>query len=91
VPADIEGQFLKALESAPRLLERIRAGKRAERFVGTVDLPNFFRKPYGPGWALVVTQAIIMTPIWRKELVMPSVTPRASHTPLTMGSPGAKR
>jgi 2-polyprenyl-6-methoxyphenol hydroxylase-like FAD-dependent oxidoreductase len=21
--------------------------------VGTVDLPNYFRKPYGPGWALV--------------------------------------
>jgi hypothetical protein len=21
--------------------------------VGTADLPNFFRKPYGPGWALV--------------------------------------
>jgi 2-polyprenyl-6-methoxyphenol hydroxylase-like FAD-dependent oxidoreductase len=25
----------------------------AERFVGTADLPNFFRKPVGPGWALV--------------------------------------
>ena len=24
-----------------------------ERYVGTADLPNFFRKPYGPGWALV--------------------------------------
>lgn len=23
------------------------------RFVGTADLPNFFRKPYGPGWVLV--------------------------------------
>jgi flavin-dependent dehydrogenase len=53
VRADIEGQFLQALELAPELAERIRGGKRAERFVGTVDLPNFFRKPYGPGWALV--------------------------------------
>jgi flavin-dependent dehydrogenase len=53
VRADIEGQFLQALESAPGLAERIRGGKRAERFVGTVDLPNFFRKPSGPGWALV--------------------------------------
>lgn len=26
---------------------------REERFVGTADVPNFFRKPYGPGWALV--------------------------------------
>lgn len=53
VRSDIEGHFLKALEMAPGLAERIRSGKRAERFVGTVDLPNFFRKPYGPGWALV--------------------------------------
>lgn len=53
VRSDIEGQFLQALEMAPGLAERIRAGKRAERFVGTVDLPNFFRKPYGLGWALV--------------------------------------
>jgi 2-polyprenyl-6-methoxyphenol hydroxylase-like FAD-dependent oxidoreductase len=28
-------------------------GKREERFVGTADVPNFFRQPYGPGWALV--------------------------------------
>jgi hypothetical protein len=26
---------------------------RIERFYGTGDLPNFWRKPYGPGWALV--------------------------------------
>ena len=31
----------------------MRSGKREGRFVGTADLPNFFRKPYGPGWALV--------------------------------------
>jgi 2-polyprenyl-6-methoxyphenol hydroxylase-like FAD-dependent oxidoreductase len=28
-------------------------GKREERWWGTADVPNFFRKPYGPGWALV--------------------------------------
>jgi flavin-dependent dehydrogenase len=31
----------------------VRAGRREERFAGTADLPNFFRRPYGPGWALV--------------------------------------
>lgn len=31
----------------------MRSGKREERFLGTADLTNFFRKPYGPGWALV--------------------------------------
>src|SRR6185295_15555953 len=49
---DIEGNYLKAFERAPAFAERLRAGKREDRFVGTA-VPNFFRKPYGPGWALV--------------------------------------
>lgn len=53
VRADIEGHFMAALEMAPSLAERVRAGRRTERFRGTADLPNFFRKPFGPGWALV--------------------------------------
>lgn len=53
VRADIESYFVKTLELAPGLAERIRAGKREARFVGTGDLPNHFRKPWGPGWALV--------------------------------------
>jgi flavin-dependent dehydrogenase len=51
--ADIEGNYLKTLELAPALAERVRQGKREERFTGTADMPNFFRKPFGPGWALV--------------------------------------
>ena len=49
---DIEGNYLKMLELAPPFAERIRAAKREARFVGTA-VPNFFRQPYGPGWALV--------------------------------------
>lgn len=52
VRQDVEGSFLQALELAPSLAERVRAGTREERFSGTVDLPNFQRKAYGPGWAL---------------------------------------
>jgi flavin-dependent dehydrogenase len=51
--ADIEGNYLRTIELAPNLAERVREGKREERFMGTADLPNFFRRPYGPGWALV--------------------------------------
>jgi 2-polyprenyl-6-methoxyphenol hydroxylase-like FAD-dependent oxidoreductase len=51
--ADIEGNFLKTVDLVPELAERVRNGRREERFVGTADLPNFFRKPYGSGWALV--------------------------------------
>jgi flavin-dependent dehydrogenase len=51
--ADIEGNVLKTLELAPGFAERVRDGRREERFTGTAELYNFFRKPYGPGWALV--------------------------------------
>jgi len=49
---DIEGNYMRGLEMAPQFYERIRAAKREERFVGAA-VPNFFRKPFGPGWALV--------------------------------------
>jgi len=50
--SDVEGNFLRTLELAPDLARRLRSGRRARHFVGTAELPNFFRKPYGPGWAL---------------------------------------
>jgi flavin-dependent dehydrogenase len=53
VRSDIAGSFMRALELVPPLAERVRAGKREERFFGMADVPNFFRKPHGPGWALV--------------------------------------
>ncbi|HYY28968.1 MAG TPA: NAD(P)/FAD-dependent oxidoreductase [Chthoniobacterales bacterium] len=53
VRSDIAGSFMRVLELAPQLVERVRNGRREERFYGMADLPNFFRKPYGPGWALV--------------------------------------
>lgn len=53
VKTDIEGNFWKAASLVPELAERLREGRREERFYGATDLPNFFRKPYGPGWALV--------------------------------------
>ncbi|MFC5729546.1 MULTISPECIES: NAD(P)/FAD-dependent oxidoreductase [Nocardioides] len=50
---DVEGTCLKAFELVPEFAERIRSATRETRYVGTGDLPNFFSKPYGPGWALV--------------------------------------
>jgi flavin-dependent dehydrogenase len=50
---DVERNFMEALDLAPEMASRVRAGRREERFSGTGDLPNFFRKPHGPGWALV--------------------------------------
>ena len=51
---DIDGVFIETLAAANESLgTRVRAGKREERWVGTAHLPQYFRKPYGPGWALV--------------------------------------
>lgn len=51
--ADVEGNFWHTLDLVPGLAERARHGTRVERFIGTAEIPNFFRKSYGPGWALV--------------------------------------
>jgi 2-polyprenyl-6-methoxyphenol hydroxylase-like FAD-dependent oxidoreductase len=49
---DVEGNFLAMLALAPAFAARVRAARRETRFVGTA-VPNYFRVPYGPGWALV--------------------------------------
>jgi flavin-dependent dehydrogenase len=51
--SDIEGNFHKMVELAPEFAERIRGAKRESKFVGSAELPGYFRTPYGPGWALV--------------------------------------
>jgi flavin-dependent dehydrogenase len=53
VHADLERQFLAVIDLVPDLAERVRAGRREEPFSGAAHLPNFLRRPYGPGWALV--------------------------------------
>lgn len=50
--ADVEANYLKTFELAPEFAERVSAATRVEPFNGGA-VPNFFRKPYGPGWALV--------------------------------------
>jgi 2-polyprenyl-6-methoxyphenol hydroxylase-like FAD-dependent oxidoreductase len=49
---DIEGNLAKTYDLAPSFAERLQAGTRETRFVGTA-VSNFFRKPFGSGWALV--------------------------------------
>jgi flavin-dependent dehydrogenase len=49
---DVEANYLQVLALAPAFAERLRGAKREARFAGAT-LPNFFRKPFGPGWALV--------------------------------------
>ena len=60
--SDVEANYLKTLELAPEFAEQVRGAKREERFAGG-SVPNFFRKPYGPGWALVGDAGYTKDPI----------------------------
>lgn len=63
VRSNIELEFMRSLdEYAPALAERLRAGRREERFAGSGFLPNHFRKPYGEGWALVGDAGYVKDP-----------------------------
>jgi flavin-dependent dehydrogenase len=61
--ADVEANYLATIDLIPGLAERVRSGRRAERIAGTADLGNLFRKPYGPGWALVGDAGYHLDPI----------------------------
>jgi len=53
VRSNLEDHFSQVLDGISGFGERVRAGRRVDRFYGSADLPNFFRKPHGSGWALV--------------------------------------
>jgi flavin-dependent dehydrogenase len=52
VKKDVDRHFLAVVDRAPAFAARLRAGRREERYYGAF-VPNFFRRPFGPGWALV--------------------------------------
>jgi 2-polyprenyl-6-methoxyphenol hydroxylase-like FAD-dependent oxidoreductase len=60
---DVESTFLRTVDMAPALGERVRSGTREERFHVASDLAGYFRKPYGRGWALVGDAGYHLHPI----------------------------
>ena len=61
--SDLEGNLLASLDLAGDLGERAREATRAERIYGTANTANYFREPYGPGWALVGDAGLAMDPV----------------------------
>ncbi len=59
---DIEGSFQALIDLVPAFAERVRAARRETRIAGAVT-PNFFLKPFGPGWALVGDAGYLKDPI----------------------------
>ena len=63
IRTDIEHHFRKALESTPTVTRRLEGARREENWFGIAGLPNYFRQPFGPGWALVGDAAYNKDPI----------------------------
>jgi 2-polyprenyl-6-methoxyphenol hydroxylase-like FAD-dependent oxidoreductase len=63
VRADIEGHVRKVLESTPTVAARLSRARREEKWVGIAGVPNYFRQPFGSGWALVGDAAYNKDPI----------------------------
>jgi flavin-dependent dehydrogenase len=49
---DLLGNYLRSFETDPSLLDRVAASRRVSRPVGML-MHNFYRRSFGPGWALV--------------------------------------
>lgn len=63
IRGDIEGHVARVHESTPTVQDRLRRATREEKWVGTAGVPNYFRVPYGLGWALVGDAAYNKDPI----------------------------
>jgi 2-polyprenyl-6-methoxyphenol hydroxylase-like FAD-dependent oxidoreductase len=63
IRTDIEGHVWKVLESTPSVAARLRDARRETKWFGTAGVPNYFRRPYGPGWALVGDAGYVKDPI----------------------------
>jgi 2-polyprenyl-6-methoxyphenol hydroxylase-like FAD-dependent oxidoreductase len=63
IRADIDGNFRKLVAASPSVSERMRSARQEDKWQGTAGVPNYFRKPFGPGWALVGDAAYERDPI----------------------------
>ena len=68
------------------------AAKRESKFVGSAELPGYFRKPFGPGWALVGDAGYHKNPITAHGHQRRVPRRRAgAPAPSTTPSPGGAR
>jgi 2-polyprenyl-6-methoxyphenol hydroxylase-like FAD-dependent oxidoreductase len=59
---DVEGNVMATLNMVPEFAARLEGAKREAKIAGAT-VPNFFRKPFGPGWALVGDAGYTKDPI----------------------------
>jgi 2-polyprenyl-6-methoxyphenol hydroxylase-like FAD-dependent oxidoreductase len=61
--ANVEGAYCDIMALAPDLARRLAGARRASAFRGTSKLPNFYRRSFGHGWALVGDAAYHRDPL----------------------------
>ncbi|MDX1600760.1 MAG: NAD(P)/FAD-dependent oxidoreductase [Anaerolineales bacterium] len=59
---NVEANYMALLEEAPRLREAVYGRDPEEGFFG-MPVPNYFREPFGPGWALVGDSGLCVDPL----------------------------
>ena len=60
---DPEGNMLATFDRIPGLGERARKATRVEKIYGSAGDDSYYRKPYGPGWALAGDSGYMRDPI----------------------------
>ena len=91
VRADIEGHVRKVLESTPTVADRLRSARREEPWMGTAGVQNYFREPFGAGWALVGDAAYNKDPITAQGISDAFIDAEGLVTALDEGWTGQRR
>jgi 2-polyprenyl-6-methoxyphenol hydroxylase-like FAD-dependent oxidoreductase len=65
---DHERHYMSLFDQAPAFRERLGGARRESKVFGGAT-PNFFRKPFGPGWALVGDAGYVKDPITAQGIV----------------------
>jgi flavin-dependent dehydrogenase len=60
---NVEGTYHEIISTAPSLAKRLSEARRVTPFKGTSKLPNFYRRSFGKGWALVGDAAYHRDPL----------------------------
>ena len=59
---DLDASYMRLFELTPQFKARLQHASRESKIFGAIS-PNFFRKPFGPGWALVGDAGYTKDPI----------------------------
>ena len=78
------------LESIPSVADRLQASRRETNWFGTAGVRNYFRRPYGPGWALVGDAGYDKDPITAQGISDAFIDAEALTTALDDGWSGRR-